>query len=163
MEILSACSRSLRPLVLFLYISSVWIYWHPNHKCIDINHISRDMEWSDRTRLRCFDLPLLYIYAPACSTLSGATNKSHKENVSTSQFIWNICIESIKYAVCVRFEDARETHRHYTTTNTYDCQCAAVSITHHQDNFAWALHSTRTALMNKMNGNNFKFYIIIIV
>lgn len=30
-----------------------------------------------------------------------AKNKSHKENVSTSQFIWNICIESIKHVVCV--------------------------------------------------------------
>lgn len=79
----------------------IWIYWHPNHKCIDINHISRDTEWSDRTyTIAVFRFTVvihLCLGITYTSTLMWKKNKSHKENVSTSQFIWNICIESIKY------------------------------------------------------------------
>lgn len=55
---------------------------------------------------------------------------------------------------------------------TYDCQCAAVSITHHRDNFAWAhwiVHEIRSwtkwiaIILNFTSSSSYKLWVCVCV
>lgn len=98
------------------------------------------------------------------------------ENVSTSQFILNICIESIKYVLCLcvcafgkRVEDARENHCSIIHLRTKQHVIASMRARepfqlHHRDMCVCVCaHGDfiHEMLANKMNCNNFKFYINI--